>query len=157
MEELKKLISVLTPLTMKKMLIKVLKEPEVKRWIIEANQSQMYEQGIDSEGKNIGEYTPFTKGVKQSKGQRYDHMTLKDTGDFYKSMLLNIQNDFFDINADAKKTDEYGRIIDLLEEYGKEILGLTEENLKKLENIIIFQMYYIINNELLKRLGYGIF
>ena len=52
--------------------------------------SQLYELGEDSLGKALqgktilkgGEYTPFTKSIKQEKGQRFDNPTLKDSGAF---------------------------------------------------------------------------
>ena len=102
----------------------VLRDAEFQRFIIDLNtEEQLFEKGIDSLGASLGEYTDFTKAVKQVKGQRLDHITLEDTGEFYKSFAIKVQNGGFLIVADGQKDDT-----NLLQEYGKEILGLTDEN-----------------------------
>ena len=104
----------------------ILKDEEFQRFIIDLNtEEQLFEKGIDSLGDSLGEYTDFTKVVKGLKGQRIDHITLEDTGEFYKSFAIKVQNGGFLIVADGQKEDT-----NLLEEYGKEILGLTDENLQ---------------------------
>ena len=102
----------------------ILRDEEFQRFIIDLNtEEQLFEKGIDSLGASLGEYTDFTKAVKRIKGQRIDHITLEDTGAFYKSFAVKVQNGGFLIVADGQKEDT-----NLLEEYGKEILGLTDEN-----------------------------
>lgn len=104
----------------------ILRDAEFQRFIIDLNtEEQLFEQGIDSLGASLGDYTDFTKTVKSIKGQRIDHITLEDTGEFYKSFAIKVQNGGFLITADGQKEDT-----NLLEEYGKEILGLTDENLQ---------------------------
>ena len=104
----------------------ILKDKGFQRFIIDLNtEEQLFEKGIDSFGASLGDYTDFTKTVKSIKGQRIDHITLEDTGEFYKSFAIKVQNGGFLITADGQKEDT-----NLLEEYGKEILGLTDENLQ---------------------------
>ena len=104
----------------------ILKDAEFQRFIIDLNtEEQLFEKGIDSLGASLGDYSDFTKVVKGIKGQRIDHITLEDTGDFYKSFAIKVQNGGFLIVADGQKEDT-----NLLEEYGKEVLGLTDENLQ---------------------------
>lgn len=104
----------------------ILRDAEFQRFIIDLNtEEQLFEQGIDSLGASLGDYTDFTKTVKSIKGQRIDHITLEDTGEFYKSFAIKVKNGGFLITADGQKEDT-----NLLEEYGKEILGLTDENLQ---------------------------
>lgn len=104
----------------------ILKDKGFQRFIIDLNtEEQLFEQGIDSLGASLGEYTTFTKAVKKAKGQRLDHITLEDTGEFYKSFAIKVQNGGFLIIADGQKEDT-----NLLDRYGKEILGLTDENLQ---------------------------
>jgi len=104
----------------------ILRDAEFQRFIIDLNtEEQLFEKGIDSFGASLGDYTDFTKTVKSIKGQRIDHITLEDTGEFYKSFAIKVQNGGFLITADGQKEDT-----NLLEEYGKEILGLTDENLQ---------------------------
>ena len=103
----------------------ILSNKEFQQFIIDLNtEGQLFEKGIDSLGASLGDYTDFTKAVKRIKGQRLDHITLEDTGDFYKSFAIKVQNGGFLITADGQKEDT-----NLLEEYG-EVLGLTDENLQ---------------------------
>lgn len=101
---------------------------------------QLNEKGIDSKGRSLGEYSIATiegtknfKGKKQ-KGQRYDHITLNDTGKFYRSfqVIFNKSSAEFQIVADGQKED-----VNLLEAYGVNIVGLTEDSLSVLVNAAI--------------------
>jgi hypothetical protein len=104
----------------------ILKDKDFQRFIIDLNtEEQLFEKGIDSLGASLGEYSDFTKAVKRIKGDRIDHITLLDTEEFYKSFAIKVQNGGFLIIADGQKEDT-----NLLERYGKEILGLTDENLQ---------------------------
>jgi len=102
--------------------------------------SQLYNLGEDSFGKKLsgktiaigGEYTPFTKQLKQEKGQPTDRITLKDTGDFYMSFDVIPYRGGFNIVADGFKQGEAGGAgnTDLFEEFGNDILGLNQQNLQ---------------------------
>ena len=91
---------------------------------------QLYEEGIDSMGRPLGNYSLATiHGTKNfegkiAKGQRYDHITLNDTGKFYDSFRVKLFNDALVIVANTSKPDS-----DLAQDFGKDILGLTKENL----------------------------
>lgn len=91
-------------------------------------EDQMYNKGIT--GKKT-EITPYyhtsTIKRKQRKGQRTDHVTLKDSGLFYNKMHINFDENGFYITSDAEYTQ------DLIDKYGTAIFRLTNENL----NIII--------------------
>jgi hypothetical protein len=92
-------------------------------------EEQLFQQGIDGNGNELTpEYAPFTISEKQRKGQRFDHVTLKDTGSFYKSFVVSLTagNEFL-IEADTIKEGT-----DLRDKYGVDILGLSEESLDKL-------------------------
>lgn len=86
---------------------------------------QLYEQGIDEDGDLIQPegYAPFTEEYKRATGQRFDNVTLNDTGAFYESFEVTVSKDSFTINADPNKEDT-----NLFDAYGVGILGLTEEN-----------------------------
>ena len=98
---------------------------EVKKKIIYLNTiEQLFEKGIDSEGLTLEPfYSQSTILYKKKKGQRFDHVTLKDTGVFYKSFAIFVSDDYFLIDADPDKGDN-----DLLDIYGEDVLGLTEES-----------------------------
>lgn len=100
--------------------------------IIELNRDdQMYEQGIKSDGSVIGDYAPLTKEKKAAEGQRYDHITLRDTQRFHASMKVKFNDKSFKITADDRKTNDLtGETEYLTDIYGDEILGLTEENIE---------------------------
>ena len=96
-----------------------------RKLIIDLNtEEQLYSQGIDSKGVQLGEYSIYTKGLKQNKGQRTDHITLKDTGEFYKSFSIRLEGSSFRIIADGQKEDT-----NLFKEYGIDILGLTQDSM----------------------------
>jgi len=106
---------------------------KVQQKIIQLNtEDQLFFKGIDSKGASLGEYTPFTVEIKQDKGQRFENVTLRDTGDFYASFRIRATKKYYEINANAQKEDT-----NLFEQYGIDILGLTDENAAKLKEIIL--------------------
>jgi len=102
------------------------KENEVK--MVDLNRDQMNE-GVASTGDFIRpDYTPFTVAQKRLKGQRYDVVTLRDTGAFQDNMYQTIsgsQYDFFSRDSKA---------VDLHTKYAPEIFGLTPDSRKKAWN-----------------------
>ena len=82
---------------------------------------QLYNQGVDSLNRLIGKYAPSTKQIKAARGQRNDHITLRDTGEFYESFRVVPSGDALLIKANPIKDDD-----NLFELYGKDIVGLTQ-------------------------------
>ena len=112
--------------------IKVVNNNDVKDLVIELNTiKQLYDKGIDANSDSLGEYAPFTIREKIKKGQPTDRVTLKDTGEFYKSFRIKVDGDEIDIEADTIKYDFDGAW-DLLDIYGADILGLTNNSMVKL-------------------------
>lgn len=108
----------------------------VLRWI---KQDQLFKQGINEDGKVIGYYSEVTEMINPKKVAG-THYTLFDTGEFYESMKIVVLNDSIVIEANPKKTEatEYGfDVVNLFEEYGEGIIGLTTENKQKLAIEII--------------------
>lgn len=92
-------------------------------------QEQLYEKGIEGRGIEIMSYQPYaarTIKVKQKKGQPYDRVTLKDTGEFYSSLHVEFDDKGFYVTS----TDDKAKY--LLARYGKTIFRLTDENLVEL-------------------------
>jgi len=103
---------------------------ENEAFIIDMNaEEQLFEQGINRLGVNISDYapySPYTIEIKQQKGQPTDRVTLRDEGDFESSFFLQVSDKKFEIKAGDFKTE------DLIKKYGRQILGLTNENISQL-------------------------
>lgn len=112
---------------------------ENEAYIIDMNaEDQLFEQGINNLGVDIMDYAPYvpyTIDVKKARGQPYDRVTLRDEGFFYESFFIEADNEKFEIKAADMKTEE------LIRKYGRQILGLTDQNLQSLiESYIIPDM-----------------
>lgn len=126
------LIKKVKALDQDKLVKKSLDDKDLQREILRMNtEDQLYNEGVDSKGKSLGNYSNATIfGTKNylgkiQKGQRYDHITLNDSGKFYASWKFkNEAKDFF-MSADTNKNG-----VDLATEFGKDIIGLTSENTK---------------------------
>lgn len=95
--------------------------------IISMIQDQLY-SGLDGYSLNIKPpYALSTIRKKIRKGQPVDRVTLRDTGDFYKSLHVAFDNDGFYI---ASSDQELSGI--LKSKYGSPILRLSNENLNAL-------------------------
>ena len=102
---------------------------ENKKQIADANRSQMMDEGIDNKGKQLGEYSDYSKELKKAKGQETEFITLYDTGEFHKSIeLAPSQKNEFVFKSDPIKVGVFGRV-DLLSHW-PDALGLTEQNIK---------------------------
>lgn len=128
-----KMVSMLSELDAFKV---VFDTPRVKNMIVEMNTiEQLYDKGIDSTGELLsdigGDYSFNTKAIKSAQGVPYDRVTLKDTGDFYKSWRVFIDGNLIRIQANTMKDE------DLQNRWGTNILGLTEESKGKLVRFAI--------------------
>jgi len=108
--------------------------------IIKENVSQMYDLGQNIKGESLGEYTPTSKWIKQQKGQRTDHITLRDTGDFHKGIGMKKSGETqkeseFEIKSKDWKSD-------MLERGFPNIFGLNEEKLKNFTQNMFFWGFY---------------
>lgn len=88
-------------------------------------QDQLFEKGINREGKSIagyaGGYSPITIEVKILKKQPTDRITLRDEGDFHSSFYIEFQPDGFEIKASDWKSE-------MLQSRWGDVLGLTDDN-----------------------------
>lgn len=105
-------------------------------YIVDLNaEEQLFEQGINRLGVEISDYAPYspvTIAIKEAKGQPTNRVTLRDEGDFESSFFLEVGDKQFKIKAADFKTE------DLIKKYGRQILGLTDENIA----ILIWQYIY---------------
>lgn len=90
---------------------------------------QLFDQGINNLGIQIDDYQPYTEytiEIKKAKGQPTNRVTLHDEGDFANSIFVEVGNNQFEIKAADAKTAALTR------KYGRQILGLTKENIQEL-------------------------
>jgi hypothetical protein len=103
---------------------------------------QLFEEGIDETGQVIGYYSWTTENIYNSLKKAGTPYTLKDTGEFYKSMDILVEDDSFIIDADPMKTDKTGNETNLFEKFGEGIIGLTDDNKQVLIEEIKERFYY---------------
>ena len=104
----------------------------------------MFDYGEDSRGVQLasigGSYAPSTIAIKRRKGQPSNRVTLKDTGDFYKSFEVVVKpNASFLIDSDPMKEGQ-----NLEDRYGDNIEGLQPENIVKVMDYLRTKFYAII-------------
>lgn len=106
----------------------VFSDKEFQVWILDLiRDDQLMEKGVDETGKVIGTYSWATQNIYNSSKIEGEHYTLFDTGDFYKSMVILLGTNYFEIDADPIKENA-----NLFTKFGEGIIGLTEESLEKL-------------------------
>lgn len=101
-------------------------KPVIIRMVTE---NQLYERGVNGQNVFIASYQPYAPRTIQNKirkGQPTDRVTLKDTGEFYKSFDVVFDENGFYITSNDDKA-KY-----LIEKYGRTIFRLTDDNLTTL-------------------------
>lgn len=120
-------------------------DQETKDHIIQMNtEDQLEEDGIFSTGESTGEYAPTTQMYKRRKGQRFDHITFKDTGAFYNSWVVEVDSKGFTIDADGQVSVD----MNLFTFYSEDILGVADKNKPFLVDIIVAKYIEFINMKL---------
>ncbi len=56
--------------------------------IVDLNKAQLLVVGVDSDGKQLGTYSPFTVEKRKQKGLQTDFIDLRFTGDFQDNMVI---------------------------------------------------------------------
>lgn len=99
--------------------------------ILELNRAQMQDKGIRGDGSKITPtYAAFTIAKKKKDGDEYRFVTLRDTGEFFDDMFLDVYDDRIIIASENIKT------ADLVTKYGSDIFGLIDSHLQELINTI---------------------
>jgi hypothetical protein len=114
--------------------------------IITLNQGQM-SLGVRADGTEITPtYSDLTIMLKDEKGQESRWVTLRDKGDFWNDMFVDVGNNSYEVgSADAKA-------VSLEKKYGKKIFGLTKESNR--EEYIPIYLLPAVQNRITKRLGF---
>ena len=129
LEAVKKLSAKVKAIDQGKELNQILTNESMQAQIIDLNQRQIYEQGIQADGTPTGEYSPKTIALKIQHGDargvpgRVDHITGLDTGITYDSMNVKAEPDGIVINAE----DRNGFF-----EIEPKGLGLTKESINEI-------------------------
>ena len=93
-------------LTEGKIFQEVIKENE--SIIVDMNaENQLFEKGVNALGVSISSYRPYTDKtveIKKMKGQPFDRVTLRDTGDFHSAFFVRVSRENFSIDSTDWKT-----------------------------------------------------
>lgn len=136
-EDVKKIINNAKKLDERKAFVQSV-DKDVKQLIIDLNtKDQLGEFGIDSEAKDLGDYSPTTEEFRKSQGLQIDHVDFKVTGDYWKSWKVTVNSQEIIITVDNLLFTE------LVEDLGfaKEHVGLTPENINKLTQAMLIRYH----------------
>lgn len=104
----------------------VLDNKVIKALIVRLNtEEQLGKDKTDSLGAHLGTYSHATELLSGGKKKQGQFIDLKDTGDFYASWKVKVFERFISIDANPIKEDT-----NLFDEYGLDVLGLTDDNLQ---------------------------
>lgn len=97
-----------------------------EKFILDLVRDEQLYQGLKFDGSEIKpDYAPSTVRRKRRRGQPYDRVTWKDKGDLYRSLQLKFGFLEFEIEATDRKIKK------LYAKYGSDVLGLTDESIKR--------------------------
>lgn len=97
--------------------------------IVNYQTDEQLSKGKNSKGVSIRPaYTRLTISIKKKKGQPFDRVTWKDTGELYKNIKVNTTNDQMEITTSVEYAEK------LIIKYGDDTLGIQEEFLKDFLN-----------------------
>lgn len=109
--------------------------------LLELIKTRLYRYGLDGDGNLIGEYTESSKARKKELRQLATHITLRNTGKFYKGMYAEMDGGTLLIDSTDSKTEMLTGV------YGEAILGLTEQEQEWLiDNIIDIELQKYVNS-----------
>lgn len=91
---------------------------ETEKSFIELNTEQLFEGKLNDGSDITPEYAESTKKRKKRKGQPFDRVTTRDTGQYHKEFTVRPDNDVLQIGSSV----EYEQYID--KKYSKKLYGL---------------------------------
>ena len=150
MKDFERLLKNVTNLDLNDVFLSMWKRNDVQQYIVKLNTagektSQLYNLGVDSLGKSLGDYTFNTIQMKLAGdgNKRVDHITLIDSGGFYNSFVVIPSKKGFKVSSNPIMDDG----TNLLDRF-PDVEGLTKEN----EEILLAFIESDFNKELEKRL-----
>lgn len=90
---------------------------------------QLFIRGIDGEGVKLPGYKRTTIRYKIAKGDPTDRTTLRDDGDFYRSIEVTATPQYFVVSSDVPYDDK------IIKRYGKGVLKITHENMREFMDV----------------------
>ena len=119
-------------------------DEDVRDEIIRLNtQEQLFDQGIDSKERGLGDYSEVSVQIF---GKPRGHIRLFDTGAYYESHQVIVDaNGLRIVVDDVSIYDE-----PLTDIYGPDIVGLTQEHLNSLHDWLIDNYIRYVRNKLLQ-------
>jgi len=121
-------------------------DKKAKQYIISLNTNeQLGEDGIDSEGRSLGEYAPFTVNFRRSKGLQVDHIDFHVTGEYWASWKVEVKDDSFIINVDQ---DRFNELVNELR-FSPDHVGLTDFSIESLAQMLKVNYDTYIREQLL--------
>lgn len=136
MEALLNEINKLSKISINKILEEILSDSSLQHEIIDrVRYGQLFKEGVSEENVVIGYYSPYTQSINPDKKVN-THYTLLDTGDFYESFKIHVNADSFIIDANGNKADGTDIVYKFSEKAKSNILGLADENILWLQEIL---------------------
>ena len=96
---------------------------EHEEYFCDSVRDTLYNYGIDGKGQSLGEYSEYTIAHKRATGQPYDRVTLREAGDFYDDMHLEMDSEGFEVDNDNWKANI------LMDRYGGDITTISEHTI----------------------------
>lgn len=129
----------------------VFNDSTIQKWILDKIRNRLESSGVAGDGKELktdnasggDPYSFATMDIKSHLGQTISHVTLKDTGDFYRSFRTILKSTYLEIDANfIKGTEHIGR--NFLDSYTRAelylvITKLTDAEIAELMNEFIFE------------------
>jgi hypothetical protein len=113
------------------LVLEVLADSSFQKWALDLIRiEQLYKKGERGDGVFLGNYSSLSLTLKTD--TMLDHITLKETGDFYNTFTIKLDASDIIINADGDKPDK--NLFDIYDSFGSlgdsQILSFNEENFK---------------------------
>jgi len=162
-EAIRKITKKLIRIDANKLINSLLETNQFQSIILNLNRvDQLFLDGIQSDGNPLtsnnstpGVYSNLTQflndgvtfsfaGESKQKIEGEPYFLFSD-GDFYSTFVIRLGNDYFEIDADPIRDDT-----NIFEEFGREILGLTDENTQLLIDFMRSELIDKIQQEITK-------
>ena len=140
-EELQLLFEKLSSGSLEKMVYDAILKLETN--FLDLQKNQWYNTGMDSEGQDLGVYSPTYELRRKRHGLRTDHVTLKFSGKFFASLRLVMKGNSIYIESKGVDYEKY-----IVQRYGENIYDLSDQQRIKLIPQIVDIVLVLLRNYL---------